>query len=136
MQVMLMNPGEFGNNQGNEMFRGQSAGFSQNNPSSQNNNTYGNSSLQSNDSGLNQNNTTARNNSSGNGNGQKRRGRGFASMDPERVSEIASMGGKAAHAQGVAHEWTPDEARAAGKKGGQASRGTRSNSEQAGGGSL
>ena len=46
--------------------------------------------------------------------------RGFASMDPDRVSEIASMGGKAAHAQGVAHKWTADEARAAGRKGGQA----------------
>jgi general stress protein YciG len=43
-------------------------------------------------------------------------------MDPARVSEIASMGGKAAHQQGVAHEWTPEEARRAGRKGGQASR--------------
>jgi general stress protein YciG len=51
-------------------------------------------------------------------------------MDPQRVSEIASMGGKAAHAQGVAHEWTPDEARRAGRKGGQASRGNRGNTQQ------
>jgi general stress protein YciG len=129
MQVIFMYPGEFGN-QGNEMFRGQSAGFNQNNPSSQSNNIHGNGAMQGN--GASQNNNAGQNN--GNGNGQKRRGRGFASMDPERVSEIASMGGKAAHAQGVAHEWTPDEARAAGKKGGQASRGTRS-SEQSSSGS-
>ena len=46
--------------------------------------------------------------------------RGFASMDPSRQREIASKGGKAAHQQGVAHEWTPDEARRAGRKGGEA----------------
>ena len=47
--------------------------------------------------------------------------RGFASMDPQKQREIASKGGKAAHAQGTAHEWTSDEAKAAGRKGGQAS---------------
>ena len=46
--------------------------------------------------------------------------RGFASMDPKLVSEIASKGGKAAHAAGTAHEFTADEARAAGRKGGLA----------------
>jgi len=46
--------------------------------------------------------------------------RGFASMDPAKQREIASKGGKAAHQQGVAHEWSPDEARAAGRKGGEA----------------
>lgn len=46
--------------------------------------------------------------------------RGFASMDPERQRQIASEGGRAAHASGNAHEFTPDEARAAGKKGGEA----------------
>lgn len=46
--------------------------------------------------------------------------RGFASMDPAKQKEIASKGGKAAHQQGVAHEWTRDEARAAGRKGGEA----------------
>jgi general stress protein YciG len=46
--------------------------------------------------------------------------RGFASMDPSKQKEIASRGGKAAHAQGRAHEFTADEARAAGRKGGQA----------------
>jgi general stress protein YciG len=40
-------------------------------------------------------------------------------MDPERQKEIASAGGKAAHAKGAAHEFTGDEARAAGRKGGQ-----------------
>ena len=47
--------------------------------------------------------------------------RGFAAMDPEARSELASKGGKAAHAQGTAHEFTPDEAREAGRKGGLAS---------------
>jgi uncharacterized protein len=40
-------------------------------------------------------------------------------MDPERQKEIASAGGKAAHARGTAHEFTGDEAREAGRKGGQ-----------------
>ena len=42
---------------------------------------------------------------------------GFASLSEERRREIASMGGKAAHASGNAHEFTPEEASAAGKKG-------------------
>jgi general stress protein YciG len=46
--------------------------------------------------------------------------RGFASMDPKRQREIASEGGKAAHEKGTAHEFTSEEARAAGRKGGQA----------------
>jgi general stress protein YciG len=46
------------------------------------------------------------------------RKRGFAAMDPERQREIASKGGRAAHAKGTAHEWSRDEARTAGKKGG------------------
>ena len=46
--------------------------------------------------------------------------RGFASMDASKQREIASRGGKAAHAQGRAHEFTADEARAAGRKGGEA----------------
>jgi uncharacterized protein len=45
--------------------------------------------------------------------------RGFAAMDPERQKRIASEGGRAAHKQGVAHEWSKDEAREAGRKGGQ-----------------
>jgi len=46
--------------------------------------------------------------------------RGFASMDADRQREIASKGGKAAHAQGRAHRFTSDEAREAGRKGGKA----------------
>ena len=45
--------------------------------------------------------------------------RGFASMDANRQREIASKGGRAAHAKGTAHEWTSDEARVAGRKGGE-----------------
>lgn len=44
---------------------------------------------------------------------------GFASMSPEKQREIASKGGKSAHALGTAHEFTPDEAQAAGRKGGK-----------------
>jgi uncharacterized protein len=51
--------------------------------------------------------------------------RGFASMSPEKQREIASKGGRAAHTKGTAHEWTSEEARAAGQKGGRASRGGR-----------
>ena len=47
------------------------------------------------------------------------RNRGFASMDTEKQREIARKGGKAAHAKGTAHEFTTDEARAAGRKGGE-----------------
>lgn len=50
---------------------------------------------------------------------------GFASMDRAKQKAIASKGGIAAHKKGTAHEWTAEEARAAGKKGGGASRGGR-----------
>ena len=46
--------------------------------------------------------------------------RGFASMDPAKQRAIAAQGGRAAHAQGVAHEFDSAEAREAGRKGGQA----------------
>ncbi len=46
--------------------------------------------------------------------------RGFASMDSDKQREIASKGGKAAHKLGTAHQFTPDEARVAGRKGGEA----------------
>lgn len=46
--------------------------------------------------------------------------RGFAAMDRKLVSEIARKGGKAAHAAGTAHEFTSEEARVAGTKGGRA----------------
>lgn len=45
--------------------------------------------------------------------------RGFASMDPSKQREIASKGGRAAHSKGTAHEFTSDEARLAGRKGGE-----------------
>lgn len=63
----------------------------------------------------------------------KKTKRGFASMDPERQRAIASMGGKAAHEQGAAHQFTPEEAREAGRKGGKAAsrnRGHRSEERQ------
>lgn len=46
--------------------------------------------------------------------------RGFASMERSKQREIASKGGKAAHRKGTAHEWTREEAQAAGQKGGLA----------------
>ncbi|AFZ07768.1 Stress-induced protein, KGG, repeat-containing protein [Oscillatoria nigro-viridis PCC 7112] len=45
--------------------------------------------------------------------------RGFASMDEDKQREIASQGGKAAHEQGTAHEFTSEEAKEAGRKGGE-----------------
>jgi general stress protein YciG len=46
-------------------------------------------------------------------------------MSPEKQREIASKGGRAAHEKGTAHEWSAEEARNAGRKGGQVSRGGR-----------
>ena len=57
--------------------------------------------------------------------GVRKERRGFASMSPEKQREIASKGGRAAHEKGPAHEWTAEEARNAGRKGGQISRGGR-----------
>jgi uncharacterized protein len=48
------------------------------------------------------------------------RERGFAAMDAEKQREIASKGGRAAHQQGTAHQFTTQEAREAGRKGGKA----------------
>ncbi len=53
-------------------------------------------------------------------NREGRSNRGFAAMDSAKQREIASKGGRAAHAQGTAHEFSPEEARQAGRKGGQA----------------
>lgn len=47
-----------------------------------------------------------------------KRPRGFAGMDREKVREIARAGGRAAHAGGSAHQFTTEEAIAAGRKGG------------------
>jgi len=57
--------------------------------------------------------------------GERKERRGFASMSAEKQREIASKGGRAAHQKGTAHEWTAEEARVAGRKGGQVSRGGR-----------
>jgi general stress protein YciG len=48
--------------------------------------------------------------------------RGFASMDPALQRRIASEGGKASHISGRGYRWTPEEASAAGRKGGAISR--------------
>jgi general stress protein YciG len=50
----------------------------------------------------------------------EKRTRGFAAMDQAKQREIASKGGKAAHQKGTAHEFTSEEAAAAGRKGGRA----------------
>ena len=60
--------------------------------------------------------------------------RGFASMDRAKQREIASKGGKAAHQKGTAHEWTSEEAREAGRKGGMASHRRRKEMDPTGGG--
>lgn len=59
--------------------------------------------------------------------------RGFASMTPEQRQRIASLGGRAAHAKGTAHQWTSETARRAGRKGGQVSRGGRGRLPEAAG---
>jgi general stress protein YciG len=134
---MLFSPSDNENGYGNNQGRSQ-GNSNTGNQGNLNNQSYGNQggSVGGNQGGFNSSsnansNNPSNNNAGTNSNGQQRtgRGRGFASMDPQRVSEIASMGGKAAHAQGVAHEWTADEAREAGRKGGQASRGTRGPNE-------
>jgi general stress protein YciG len=60
---------------------------------------------------------------------EKKRIRGFAGMDENKKRNIASLGGKAAHLKGTAHQFTREEAKAAGKKGGEA-RSRRLNSER------
>ncbi len=62
--------------------------------------------------------------------------RGFASMDRAKQREIASKGGKAAHQKGTAHEWTSEEAREAGRKGGMASHRRRKEGEEQGGSGM
>ena len=56
---------------------------------------------------------------------RKKARRGFAAMSAEKQKEIASLGGKAAHAKGTAHEFSAEEAREAGRKGGQAAQKAR-----------
>ncbi|MTV36697.1 KGG domain-containing protein [Duganella radicis] len=81
-------------------------------------------------------------NQGGKGNNQQSdtSNRGFASMDPDRQREIASEGGRAAHASGNAHEFTSEEARRAGSMshkndGNQQSGSSSGSSKQSGGGS-
>ena len=62
--------------------------------------------------------------------------RGFASMDRAKQREIASKGGKAAHQKGTAHEWTSEEAREAGRKGGMASHRRKLQAREAAGSSA
>ena len=59
------------------------------------------------------------------GESKPKRPRGFAAMDRTLVSAIARKGGKAAHSAGTAHEFTSDEAREAGRKGGRATHAKR-----------
>lgn len=59
----------------------------------------------------------------GNQGGQENSQRGFAGMDPEEQKRIASEGGKASHEKGTGHEWDSEEAREAGRKGGESSGG-------------
>src|SRR5215212_8518958 len=70
------------------------------------------------------------------GNGRGSRGssnRGFAAMSPERQKQIASEGGRAAHRQGVAHEWNREHMSEIGRRGGQSSGGRRNRNQQNGG---
>jgi uncharacterized protein len=60
--------------------------------------------------------------------GTRKTPRGFAAMDPQAQRAIAAKGGRAAHQKGTAHEFTSEEARVAGRKGGEASRGGRRSS--------
>jgi general stress protein YciG len=73
----------------------------------------------------------------GNQGGGNNSNRGFASMDPQKQREIASEGGKAAHASGNAHEFTSEEARKAGsmshKNDGNQQSGGQQGSQQSGG---
>ena len=66
--------------------------------------------------------------SRGTGNVSRKTPRGFAAMDPQAQRAIAAKGGRAAHQKGTAHEFTSEEARVAGRKGGEASRGGRRSS--------
>src|SRR5580704_8774451 len=58
-----------------------------------------------------------------------RKPRGFAAMEPKLVSELAKRGGKAAHRAGTAHQFTSEEARVAGRKGGMATHAKRTKHE-------
>ena len=61
--------------------------------------------------------------------------RGFGGMDEQKQRDIASKGGHAAHEKGTAHEFTPEEAAEAGRKGGEHSHGGTSSGQGDGSGS-
>ena len=65
-----------------------------------------------------------------NNNNSSKSKKGFAAMDEAKQRLIASLGGKAAHEQGVAHQWSRQEAIAAGKKGGLKPRQKRNTSRE------
>ncbi len=56
--------------------------------------------------------------------------KGFARLTPEERRAVSSKGGKAVHAAGTAHEWTKEEARIAGRKGGLRSLGKEVNNPE------
>jgi uncharacterized protein len=60
---------------------------------------------------------------------KNRKDRGFAVMDPDTQRQIASLGGRIAHSMGHAHEFTPEEAKVAGRKGGLISSQNRKNAK-------
>jgi hypothetical protein len=62
---------------------------------------------------------------------QAKQAKGFAVLSPEERGRIAAMGGRAAHKKGTAHEWTAEEARAAGRKGGSTTRDKRAENREA-----
>src|SRR4051812_20964807 len=66
------------------------------------------------------NDNNSRGGQGGSQSARSRSNRGFASMDTGKQKEIASKGGRAAHAKGTAHEFDSNEAREAGRKGGMA----------------
>jgi len=73
-----------------------------------------------NEPGRNNSSMSASSNGNASSSGGRKSARGFASMDQGKQKEIASKGGRAAHAKGTAHEFDSSEARAAGRKGGMA----------------
>jgi len=81
------------------------------------------------------NNQSGQGGNQGGNQGSDTSNRGFASMDPERQREIASEGGKAAHASGNAHEFSSEEARKAGSMSHKNDGNRQSGSGGSGGGS-
>jgi general stress protein YciG len=72
--------------------------------------------MSSQNSGNEANTRNSTSSSHGGGEAPQKNPRGFAAMNPQRQREIASLGGRAAHQSGHAHEFTSEEAREAGRK--------------------